>query len=294
MKHALLLLVLAAVALPLAAQSPVKGSGNVIEQVRPLDRFTAVSIDFVADVQIAIGESPGIELVTDDNILPHIGTRIRGGTLMVSQDRWIAPSIRTRIRITTPMMARLETSGYSTVEVSGVSGPRFAVDAGVGDVKLTGSTSRVRLTTKTGTIDASELKADAAEVTITSRGKVLVDAAELVTELSETATVVYSGQPLVQGDSVGLAPMETYEAAPTPAPERVAFRLRNNRFRWVKLRVEGPAGASFGYGFSLLPRASRAENWPVGTRVFQVNRLGGETLLYTVSAEDRDQTVDLF
>lgn len=296
MKHLLLFLLLVGLSAPSFAQSPVRGNGNVVGQVRPLDRFSAVSIDFVADVRIAIGQSPGIEIITDDNILPHIGTRIRGGTLMVSQDRWISPSKRTLIRITTPMMARLETSGYGAVEVTGVSGPRFAIDAGVGEVLVAGKTDRVRITTKTGTVDASTLEAGTAEVTITSRGKVLVNAGEIVTDVSTTGTVVYVGNPVITGNNVGLASADTYEEEEEEglAPERVAFRLRNNRFRWVSLEVEGPAGASFSYGFKLLPRASRGERWPIGTRVFQVSRRGARTLLYTVRAEDRDQTVDIF
>jgi hypothetical protein len=291
---ALLAFLLFATAIPASGQKPVRGNGNTTTQVRPLERFSGVNIDFVAEVLVTVGESPGIEIVTDDNILPHIGTRIRGGKLLVSQDRWIQPSATPVIRITTPMLARVETSGYSDVEVTGVSGPRFAVDAGVGKVRVLGESDRIRLVTKTGTIDASQLTAETAEIQITSSGTVFVSAAELETDLSERAKVVYAGEPVIRGDLARVINVDAYEPAETTAPERISFVLRNSRLRIAKLEVEGPPEARFGYGFSMGPKAKRDETWPIGTRVYQISLLGGRKLLLTVSARDRGNTIDLF
>ncbi len=137
------------------------------------------------------------------------------------------------------MLARIETSGYSDVEVTGVSGPRFAVDAGVGKVRVVGESDRIRLVTKTGTIDASELVAETAEIEITSWGTVYVSASQLETNLSERARVVYSGAPVIKGDLARLTDVDEYEPAETVAPERISFVLRTSRLRRAKLRVEG-------------------------------------------------------
>jgi hypothetical protein len=150
------------------AQKPVNGNGKVVKQMRPLSKFSSVSLNFGADLTIINGETPSFRIEADENVLPHIGTRIRGGQLQITQDRWIEPSTRVKIRIGAPFTTSVETSGYSNVVVDGIKGSRFSIEAGVGTATLAGSADRLQARTKTGTIDATDLQAAYADVAVSS------------------------------------------------------------------------------------------------------------------------------
>ena len=60
--------------------------------------------------------------------------------------------------------------------------------------------------------------------------------------------------------------------------------------------VKGPKvdGSYFGYGFPMMPGATKKERWTVGTKVYRINRLGLRKLLVEIKAEDEGQVVKLF
>ncbi|MBO6574960.1 MAG: DUF2807 domain-containing protein [Rhodothermales bacterium] len=282
--------------LPLTAQAQrVDGNGDITTQTRPLSQFSAISLDFVAEVQIRTGAAPGIEITVDKNILPYIGTRVSGGKLEITQEAWIEPTQKAIIHVTTPLLAALETSGYSTVRLLEPSGPRLTLDVGVGDLLvLGGEVDELTVATKQGSIDASRLAVKRAVVSVTGRGKVQLKVRdELALVADEDATIVVDGNPRVSGATEKVRPAAEYKTAAAPRVARVLIRIKNNRLWWSKLRVEGPEGARFGYGFGLGPRAARTETWPIGTRVYRVEG-EEERLLYTVARADSGKTVSLF
>ncbi|MFK7936937.1 MAG: hypothetical protein AB8G22_25710 [Saprospiraceae bacterium] len=74
----------------------------------------------------------------------------------------------------------------------------------------------------------------------------------------------------------------------------IKFQLKNNTLTRKHFYVRGPQGKRFSYGFPIGAQLKRAENWPVGTKVFKVNKIGGRKLIYTVKLEDEGQVIDLF
>ncbi len=282
------------------AQKPVNGNGKIVEQMRPLGQFSSVSLNFSADITIVNGETPSFRIEADENVLPHIGTRIRGGELQITQDRWIEPSTAVKIRVGAPFTSEVTTSGYSNLIVEGIKGPRFVVEAGVGTVELYGSADRLQARTKTGTIDASALDAKYADVEISSHGKVrLGSMSKLVAEVSSNGTVIYEGSPEVTDRSRGASRDNIVSADDYREPEQVPveyveFVLVNDARRLASLRVEGPPNRSFGYGFVMRPAGARAENWPVGTRIYRTGKLRADKLLLTVKAEMEGERVSLY
>ncbi len=288
------------IVLSVAAQNPVRGNGVVVDQMRPLTQFSGISLDFSADLTIVNGETPSFRIESDENVLPHIGTQIRGGKLFVTQDKWIEPSQPVKIRIGTPFTSSVETSGYSDVVIEGITGSRFRLDAGVGKVVLRGSADRLQVRTKTGSIDAVGLESDYADVGISSHGKVrLGEITELVANVSDNGLLIYDGSPKmsnrneIAGDSNVVRASDHVEE-PQPDVRYVQFTLVNNSRRKMSLRVEGPRNRSFGYGFNLFPKLSRAENWPIGSKVYQARRIGDDKLLLEVTSEMSGERVKLF
>ncbi len=285
-------------ALPAAAQNPVNGNGNIIEEMRPLKTFSSVSLDFPADLTIVNGETPSFKIEADQNILPHIGTQVRGGKLYITQDKWIQPSKSVTIRVGTPFTSALETSGYSDVVIEGIDGPRLQVNAGVGKVKLHGKAERLLVRTKTGNIDAMDLSTSYADVSVTSHGTIkLGKVDQLITKISDTGTVIYNGTPSKidsDNDKAMIVSADEYVDPSTIQVEYVSFTLVNNSRKKLSLRVEGPREKQFGYGFNLLSNASRKENWPVGTKLYQEGRLLSDKLLLTINKDMIGKEVDIF
>ena len=282
------------------AQGPVNGNGEIMEQIRPLTNFTSISLDFPATLLIVNGETPSFRIITDENVLPYIGTRVRSGKLFISQDRWIEPSQRVEIRIGVPFVSELITSGYSDAIIEAARGPRLRLDIGVGSVSVLGAVNRLQVRTKTGTIDAAGLEASYADIAISSSGVVKLGAvSELIVDIYEKGVVVYEGEPEIR--NVGRTDIKEnlISASDYVEPDEsevtyVSLTLVNNSRKRAVLRVEGPRERSFGYGFNLRGMGKRGENWPVGTRLYSENGLLGNKLLLTVTEEMQGQLVDIF
>src|SRR5512140_783439 len=55
----------------------IKGSGNVTSEDRSVSGFTSISLEGSADVQVVLGESEGLTIEAEDNILPVIETVVQ-------------------------------------------------------------------------------------------------------------------------------------------------------------------------------------------------------------------------
>ena len=53
-------------------------------------------------------------------------------------------------------------------------------------------------------------------------------------------------------------------------------------------------GSKFGYGFPMMPYATRKETWTIGTKVYKVNKIGLKKLLVTINKDNENQVVKLF
>lgn len=56
------------------AQKPVNGNGKVVKQMRPLSKFSSVSLNFGADLTIINGETPSFRIEADETYF-HISAR---------------------------------------------------------------------------------------------------------------------------------------------------------------------------------------------------------------------------
>ncbi|GAA4973695.1 hypothetical protein [Algibacter aquimarinus] len=81
-----------------------------------------------------------------------------------------------------------------------------------------------------------------------------------------------------------------------PEAKYINFKIKNNSANRNHFEVVGPKqdGSKFGYGFPMMPFATRKETWTVGTKVYKTNKLGLKKLLITIKPEDENMVVKLF
>lgn len=61
-----------------------KGSGNVVEESRPISGVKGVDLATIGNVIIEIGEKESLRIEAEDNLMKFFETEIRGGTLRIS------------------------------------------------------------------------------------------------------------------------------------------------------------------------------------------------------------------
>ncbi|MDC7996610.1 GIN domain-containing protein [Gilvibacter sediminis] len=272
----------------------VKGDGNIITKNYPITNITAVSVQLYAKVTIDPEGPEGMTITGDSNLLDLIGKNVEAGTLTLDQLEWIQPSQDLIIKIGARKIKSLEHGTHDTTYVLNLSAEQFKVEANVGRVILSGAVKMLHIDSKLATINAADLKAENARVTISSRGEAVVNVSgELQTQLDDDATLSLFRQPkIITGNYQ--APQTA--AVTTEVPEYISFRIKNNSWNRQNFYVEGPNqdGSNFSYGFPIMPGFSRAERWTVGTKIYLDKTLGKGKLLHTVTAQDEGTTVKLF
>jgi hypothetical protein len=136
--------------------SGVQGSGDVAEESRAIEPgVTGVELAMHGDLIITLGESEGLVVEAEDNLLPHIRSEIRGDTL------WIGTRSNTNLRSTRPIRFSLTLNELDTIQVSS-SGNIDAPDLEAERLSLAIRSS--------GTLTTGDLTCDALSLEISSSG----------------------------------------------------------------------------------------------------------------------------
>ena len=138
--------------------SEVKGSGNVVEETRPVSRVSGVDLATFGDVIIQLGEKESLRVEAEDNLMQYFKTDMRGGTL------WIGTTPRSvNLRPTKPIRFFLTVKGLNEISISG-SGDIQVPDLETGrfSVNIGGS----------GDVNLGDLNADKMEISIGGSGDV--------------------------------------------------------------------------------------------------------------------------
>ncbi len=175
-----------------------RGSGQERRETREAGAFSEIEVGGIFDVHVTVGPEASIEIVGDDNIVPLVDTTISGDRLHIETNESISPKLDLVVNVTTPNLKALRTSGSCDVDVSGISGETFELDAsGVADITLVGAVGTLELDLSgAGRVDATGLPARTVEVDMSGAGKADVHATELlVANVSGAGSVHYSGNP---------------------------------------------------------------------------------------------------
>lgn len=239
-------LLLAALGLPLTLPARaalwderVEGSRRLIRQDRPLGSFHALALGLPAEVELRQGDSEGITLETDDNILPLVETRIEQGALQVRRLRRgleLAPSAL-RVVLRFRELDDLAIGGAGSVTGTGLKARRLhlaiggsgrmvlnqlraeeveAAIGGSGNLRLSGGARRIGVSIGgSGDVLAEGLQAERGEVSIGGSGNVQVFVTErLEVAIAGSGRVRYWGDPQVESAVVGSGRLVRVAAKP--------------------------------------------------------------------------------
>ena len=176
----------------------IHGSGNVAAEKRDLANFSAVDVGGVFQVEIVAGKEFSVEVEADDNLLSHIETEVRHGTLYIETDGRLKTSNPIKLRISAPDIDKLDVSGAANVTLSGVKNDALSLEAsGASKITVSGETSQLNVDISGATkVLADQLKTANANVEASGASYADVNVTgELRSKLSGASNVEYSGSP---------------------------------------------------------------------------------------------------
>lgn len=222
--------------IPTFPGSAVRGSGTVVEEVRPVSGFDSVRFRAVGDLTIRPGADEGLVVAADDNLLAYIKTEVRGRQLeigLTSYNLNLTASRPVRYTLTVKSLRELIHAGAGNVAASGLNGDNLELElSGAGDLTLTGldltgalsaqlggaGTLTVAGTAARQDIELSgfgeyrggDLRTQSADIRLSGAGSGTVWATEqLIATLTGAGSVRYYGQPSVDKHITGLGSVES-------------------------------------------------------------------------------------
>ena len=139
----------------------VKGSGNIVEETRPVSGVSGVDLATFGDVIIQLGEKESLRVEAEDNLIQYFKTDVRGGTLWIGttpRNVNLRPTKPVRFFLTVKGLNEINISGSGDIQVPDLETDRFSVNIG-------GS----------GDVNMGDLNADKMEVSIGGSGDVGAD-----------------------------------------------------------------------------------------------------------------------
>lgn len=185
----------------------MRGNGVEATEHREVSEFDAIRVSAAFDVKVSVGGEQGVILHGDENILPHVRTTVRGGSLEVTMDQGSYRfESRTWIEITVPELKAYSLAGNGDCEIAGIDQDSFSVSlSGSGDVRAVGRTDHLSVDVSgSGNLELSGLKAREANVVVTGSADLALHVSEALTvNITGSADVEYEGGPDVNATITG-------------------------------------------------------------------------------------------
>ncbi len=151
--------------LSLACTLGIAGSGRAVDDSRVVSDFDAVEVSagLVADV------APGPTSVVvhgDDNLVPHVVTRVRGRTLVVEPDASFDPAVPLVVTIRSPAVSSVTLRAGGAVSVHDIARSELALHCDAGGTLIASGTVDHLVATQSagGDVDATGLVATSVSV----------------------------------------------------------------------------------------------------------------------------------
>ena len=207
----------------------VRGNGALKKQSRALGHFTGLSLNVPAELELRIGNSEGITIETDDNLLALIDTTIDNGTLKIRplkknmnlhatsmkiivharEVNRIALGGSGAIRSDALRGGRMQfdLGGSGSIDVKSIDGEAVAVTVGgSGNFKAGGGSAKTVSVSigGSGDVDVGRLAAGDASVSVAGSGTAEVWARDtLSATIAGSGDVNYRGDPKISRSVVG-------------------------------------------------------------------------------------------
>ncbi len=209
----------------------VRGSGNVKTETRTVSDFHAIEVNYPAQVLIQQGKTESLKIEAEDNLLPGLKTRVRGGTLEIFYERQngkhVNPTKAVRITVVVKnlddvqftsagelVLEEIESdeldvslSGAGNLELNDIQVKDLHVNlSGAGSITASGTADNLDLNISGfGDFKGAQLHDKNALVNISGAGSATVWVDEdLTAQISGAGSVDYYGSPSVSRQVSGV------------------------------------------------------------------------------------------
>jgi hypothetical protein len=193
-------LLLTSCSLSIGSLQTVEGSGILASENRPVTGFDSIELAGHGDVIARLGDSESVLVEAEDNLLPLIETKVRGGKLVINTKPNITliNTLPVRITITMKSFEEARLTGSGNITVNGLSAGKTRFDLpGSGNITADGVTDSVNVILGgSGNILAGDLQARSALVKLSGSGNVTVFASDrLDIVFKGSGNIHYRGSP---------------------------------------------------------------------------------------------------
>lgn len=201
----------------------IRGSGDVVEEERPVSGFSGIQVSNQGDAIVELGETESLVVEAQENLLEYIVTDVRGDTLVLATENNVNLNNTRPIRyhITVKALDEIQISSSGNVTAPNLKADSFNIQiSSSGDVDIDGleaarlevgisSSGNVDIgggqveeqdinISSSGEYDARDMDSQQAEVNLTSSGDAHIRVSEhLQANLSSSGSVYYTGDPEV-------------------------------------------------------------------------------------------------
>jgi hypothetical protein len=213
-----------------------------VRERRDVSGFSRVTLGGVGDLVIRQGDSEGLEVEADEQVLRRIVTRVEDRTLFIDLDpgvwwrRLTDATKKIRYDLTMREMAGIALSGIGTIQASGVSSERLqlvvsgagrlrvtdlsardltAVISGAGSCEVSGRVETQDLqVTGAGSFKAPDLRSSRTKALLSGTGGITVNVDQtLDATISGAGSIKYHGEPTVFQRITGVGSVRSLDCA---------------------------------------------------------------------------------
>jgi hypothetical protein len=207
----------------------VQGSGNIKTETRAVGHFNGVAMGLPGHLELRIGNTEGVTIETDDNLLPLIETVIENGTLKIRPSRRNLNIESRRLNIVVqakgidnlslggsgsidadPLRAarvHIDLGGSGSINIKGIESESLSVSVGgSGDLKVGGGAAPKLSVSVAGSgdVDMGRLQSIDASVNVAGSGEAKIAVRDrLNVTIAGSGDVNYYGDPKVSKTVVG-------------------------------------------------------------------------------------------
>jgi len=182
------------------------GSGVLKTETRNVGSFHAIEIGGATEAEVKIGPKLSLQITSDDNLLPHIRTKVENGKLIIDHEGSFTSQNQIKAVITVPSLDSLDVFGAGKMNVTGVQGSKLAIDiSGASEITVAGNINAVELDAS-GASQAKLSALRAKSIKVDASGASQVDVAaegEISGDVSGASHLRYTGHPKISVSSSG-------------------------------------------------------------------------------------------
>lgn len=195
------LLTFAALALGGCHVTGIRGNGHVTTETRTVPDFTSVEAD--GAFTITWSKAPAaLKITTDQNLLSHVETSVRGSKLRIHSRGQLRPTEgKIKVLISSSALSGASLTGAVRLTATKLSGKGFYLEGtGATRVVVDGTVNELMATMAGASrLDAGSLQAETVALSISGAGKAEVAASKILkVAISGAGKVTYTGNPTVE------------------------------------------------------------------------------------------------